>query len=141
MSRRETRNGPRADRKPNEAQRRQADRGSHSPYLPVLALVQRDFEPGGRDRATDADGRLARPQSGRVGHPAHDRRSGGTIGEVDAPPERFQRRVGRLAFDFNPIRLRQLEARPADPCLERTVRGEDDQALAVGRPDTRSAPK
>ena len=38
----------------------------------------------------------------------------------------------RHAFDLDPVGLRLLVARIGEPCLQRAIVGEDQQALAVG---------
>jgi len=54
----------RPDRDSHQPEGRETDSRSHAPYLAVAALGDGELDPGGRDVATHADGRIAWPQIG-----------------------------------------------------------------------------
>ena len=50
------------DRDTHQPQGRETDSRGHAPHLAVAALGDSEFDPGGRDVAAHADGRIAWPQ-------------------------------------------------------------------------------
>ena len=62
LARRQTGKPVGADGHTYQPQGRETHGRGHAPYLAVAALGDSEFDPGGRDVAAHADGRIARPQ-------------------------------------------------------------------------------
>ena len=95
--------------------------------------VSVELEPGRRDFAADADRRHARPQP--LGLARSSRASAGRGPVVrerhPAPQRRSTASVGCNAFHLHAVGLGSLRARIGDLMLQRAVRGQDDEPLAV----------
>ena len=115
----------------DQPQRRKAHGSRHAPHLPVAALAQLEFDPGGGNRLAHADRRVARPQSRRLVDHAGGGGAAGTVVERHALPQGLERLVGRRAFDLHAVALGERRARLADARLPRPEVGQQHQAFAV----------
>jgi hypothetical protein len=114
----------------HQPQGRETDSRGHTPHLAVAALGEGEFDPGGRDVAAPADGRIARPQF-RFRNEADFRRAGTAIAERHATAQFFQRLGARLTFDLCPVGLGQFVFRFGNAGLQGPIVCEQQQAFAV----------
>jgi len=118
------------DRHTHQPQGRKTDSRGHAPHLAVATLGDGELDPGGRDVAAHADGRIAWPQFW-FRNEANVRRAGAAIVEWHAAAQFFQRLCTRRAFDLRPIGLGQFVFRFGNAGLQGPIVGEQQQALAV----------
>jgi len=130
------------DRHTHQPQGRKTDSRGHAPHLAVATLGEGELDPGGRDVAAHADGRIAWPQF-RFRNEADFRRAGTAIAERHATAQFLQRLRVRFTFYLCPVGLGQFVFRFGNAGLQGPVVGQQQQTLAVvveppGGPHTRN---
>ena len=118
------------DHRTHQPQGRKTDSRGHAPYLAVAALGDGELDPGGRNVAAHADGRIAWPQFW-FRNEANVRRARTAIVERHTTAQFFQRFYARCAFDLRPIGLGQFVFRFGNAGLQGPIVCEQQQALAV----------
>jgi len=105
-------------------------RGGHAADLAVATFPDHQFQPGGGNRLAVADGRVSGPEV-RLGQSPNLRRRRPAVGKVDPFGQRPKGLVVRLALDLDPVGLGLFETGVAQPVLDATVVGQNQQSLAV----------
>ncbi len=121
----------RADGDAHQAQGRMAGGRGHVADLPLLALVQHDPQPRGRDGGPVADGDAARRQIRFHGQQLDPGRGQQLTLHGHARPQRGQGFGRGDVFHLDEIDLGQLVARVGQPVGQVAVVGEQQQPLAV----------
>jgi len=107
------------------------DRRGHPPYLTIAAFSQYDFYPRSRHGFAEADGRIARRQTGVRCQKLNFRRSCPLSLDHHAPAELPQGIMVRDAFHLYPIGARMLEPRIGKPVLQSAIISEQHETFTV----------
>ena len=121
---------PRPHGDPNQAERRKANCSGHPAHLSVLPLGDRELNPGGGDRLSLTDRRIALPDL-RSLDDANLGRSSHAILKSNASPELLECRSSGNLFYLSPVDLRCLSLGRSESMLKLTVIGEDQEAFGV----------